>query len=151
MKTRRITKALIALTATFALGATTIACGPRNPDARADWMVKKISNKLDLTDTQRPKLQAIADYFKAERKANREKHRDTFDFALAQVKADQLDRKAIQARINSRLDDMKQKSPRLVELVAEFHASLTPEQKAEAAEHMEKWRKRFAKYHGDEE
>lgn len=120
------------------LGSLVSGCRHRSPEQRAEWVVKKISNELDLTDAQKPKLQAVADFIVTERKAQEAQREETFTFAMAQVRGERLDKTEIERRVNRKLDEMKQKAPRLVDLVSEFHASLTPEQREKAASKLEK-------------
>ncbi len=120
------------------LGAMLTGCHHKTPEEKAAWVVKKITSELDLTDAQKPKLQAVADFIVAERKAHEAQREETITFALAQVRGDRLDRVEAERRIVQKLDDLKQKAPRLLELVAEFHASLTREQRENAASKLEK-------------
>jgi protein CpxP len=139
--------ALLAVTGLGA-GAASLISGchhHRSPEEKAAWVVKKISGELDLTDAQKPKLQAIADFMVNERKIHESQREENYAFALAQVRGERLDRSEVERRINRKLDDMKQKAPRLVELVSEFHASLSPEQREKAATKLEKlhqWHRR---------
>ncbi len=149
MKIRRLWAVIVVLATTAGLGLFASGCRHRSPEQRAAWMVKKVTNELDLSELQKAKLQAVADFVTSERKAHSALREEAHAFALAQLKSDSLNRKEIERRINVHLDQMKQKAPRLIELVAEFHASLSAEQRAKAAGKIERFHEHWG-HHSEE-
>ena len=104
-----------------------------SPEGRADWVVKKISNELDLDASQKSKL----DQIKAEvlsHKPNFAAWHDSLagDF-LTQLRSDKIDIE----KVNSLLDDKEAKIKEfrvfLVNKFVEFHAILTPAQREKLA------------------
>lgn len=115
----------------------------RSPEKRAEWVVKKISSELDLTDVQVAKLNSIKDEFLAERKAHEGKRKVAVDEFLKQVRSDKMDTAKLQSIVDDRKLHMDQMGPKLVARIAEFHAMLTPEQRNKAADKLQKLADRF--------
>jgi len=141
-----LTTTLLAATAVIFIGAAVMGCGrPHHPspEKRADWVVKKVSSKLDLNTDQKAKLNKIKEEVLAKMKeesANREK---VGREALTLVKSDKVDAAAVNKLFDEREAAMKRLKPFFVEKIVEFHGMLTPEQRAKLADYMEKHHRRF--------
>lgn len=130
-----------------ALAAPLLVCRPRDPRHVVDRIFKDISNKLDLTEAQTSQLNGIRDeiHQKArEMRQDREKmHREFSRLILS----DSIDSAALKA-------DAKEKHARIgesidsgIERLAEFHATLTPEQKNNLAALLEVHGRRIKRWH----
>lgn len=113
------------------------------PTERADWMTGKIAKHLDLDEQQKAKLAAVKDEAMAVRAESEKERKATMEEVIAQVQSDRLD----QAKLARLFDQHQAGQTRLMQRVlpklAEWHATLRPEQKAEAVEHLRKWMDRY--------
>ena len=65
--------------------------------------------------------------------------RDEMETLLAQVQSDRLDQAKLARLFEQHQALQRQTMDKVLPKVAEWHASLTPEQKAEAVEHIRRW------------
>lgn len=135
----------IPVTRIFALALLVVAawfvsaCQPhRTPEQRADWMVSKIAKELDLDEPQKTKLEAVKDAFLAARAQMRKEHDALFGEALALVQGTTLDQGKVIQLLDRHQALQRQAAPVVVAKLAEFHASLTAEQRTKAAEHLKR-------------
>lgn len=113
----------------FLMGAAA-GCGHRHasPEQRADHIVEKIKDKLDLNEEQTSKLVIAKNEVlrtRQEMKAQRNQtHTDFFEL-LEQPK---LDQGRILSMVKDKTQTVNEKAPEIVVAVAGFYDSLTPEQ-----------------------
>jgi Spy/CpxP family protein refolding chaperone len=113
---------------------------PNNPEERAAWVMEKVSSKLELTETQKPKLVALKDEVLAARKDQQAGREADFDEVVALLSAKELDRAKVNALGEKRIENMKKHLPTIVDRVADLHATLSDKQKATAIEFLKKMR-----------
>ncbi|MGH7231543.1 MAG: Spy/CpxP family protein refolding chaperone [Nitrospiraceae bacterium] len=137
--------------AVLVMGALSVsACHRhRSPAERTDRMAGKIAKELDLNDEQKGKLEAVKAEFLAAQAQMRKEHEALFDGLLAQVQADQLDQAKLLQLFERHQALGARVAPGVVAKVADFHASLTPKQKAEAVEHLKHFRERMHRHDGN--
>jgi Spy/CpxP family protein refolding chaperone len=135
---RRLTKMAI-VSVVLVIGAGTLAaCShqPRTPEERADWMVNKISDKLDLNDAQKAKLEVVKTEMMKLRtqfdgdKATRDKK------MLEIVSKPKMDRDALLNMINARTEAVSSNAPQIVTALGDFYDSLNPDQQAKVRKEM---------------
>lgn len=120
-------------------GSILTGCRHSSPEGRADWIVGKVSRQLDLTDVQKAKLEEVKKLvleIRAKKVGDRDAH---FKVAKEQILSAKLDRSVIRKAIQDRQADFDKDFDPVFDKVAEFHASLTPEQKTKAVELIEKF------------
>ena len=100
-----------------------------SPEDKADYMVSKVTRKLDLNEAQVAKLEKIKVAFLAELKAQVEKTDEKKQMINEFLMADQIEADKIKERIDERRKEMDTKFDQYFPLVADFHASLNKEQK----------------------
>ena len=112
----------------------------KTPEQRADRIVGRIAEKLDLTDAQKAKLDSIKDEFMAKLPAMRKNREETFDAVIALMKSPQLD----QTQMTALVDKNKAQADEFITFIfakfGEFHDMLTPAQREKAAQELEKWK-----------
>jgi periplasmic protein CpxP/Spy len=118
------------------------------PEERVDRVMKRITKQLDLNDQQVSKLEAVKQEVLAARSRLANEQQKLFDEVIAQVQADRLDQTKVFQLLERRQELQRQAAPPVVEKVAEFHASLTPEQKAKAVEHLRHFREKMGHHAG---
>jgi Spy/CpxP family protein refolding chaperone len=131
---------LIALTS---VGLLT-SCKPTAQD-KADYIVKKVTNKLDLDDQQEAKLKKVADKALVLKKQNQDQ-RDQFHAEIKNlILAENVKEEDIRALMDKKRQQIDDVLPQILPEVLDFHQSLKPEQKQKAVEFMEKFKKRHRK------
>jgi Spy/CpxP family protein refolding chaperone len=141
----------IAVTAFILLisALTLTACGHRHhdPAQRAEWMVQRMTDSLDLNEEQQTKLRAI----KAEFETGMQKYHDTrqqlFDRLAANIQNPELDKQLLMEVVETRKQAYDDIAPRIIDKVIDFHASLNAEQKKKLADKMEQFREHMKKRH----
>jgi periplasmic protein CpxP/Spy len=109
------------------------------PAERADWMTSKIAKHLDLDDQQKAKLMAVRDEILAARAESKKERRAMMEEVIAQVQGERLDQAKVTQLFEQHQAGQTRMMQRVLPKVADWHASLRPEQKAEAVEHLRKW------------
>lgn len=113
------------------------------PSERADWMTGKIAKHLDLDEQQKAKLAVAKDEVMAARVESQKEHRTIMEGVIAQVQSDRLDQSKVTQLFEQHQAGQTRLVQRVLPKVAEWHATLRPEQKAEAVEHIRKWMERY--------
>ena len=116
------------------------------PSERADWMTGKIAKHLDLDDQQKAKLAVVKDEVIAARAESQQEHRVIMEDVIAQVQSDRLDQSKVAQLFERHQAGQTRLMQRVVPKVAEWHATLRPDQKAEAVEHLRKWMERYGEH-----
>ena len=140
---------IIAVVAGVALTTGLAACGwhSKTPEERADYMVEKVTSKLDLTDNQVVELEKLKKELLAVRQefvSHKEETRKAVDELLDQPV---LDQQRLLSLFRQHTDAVNEKAPAVVSSVAGFYDSLTPEQQAVLREKIEKHRERSHGWH----
>jgi len=102
-------------------------------EKKAEWVTKKISRELDLTDEQKLKLNQIKDEFLAKKNELHGNRKEMLDAFLLQVNSSQIDEEKLNSLIAEKETKMIEMRKYLVSKFAEFHAVLTPEQRGKLA------------------
>ena len=128
----------------FAIGAVgTLAGCHKNPEERISAISEKIADKLDFNEQQKVLLNDITSEIKkdfAEEKNRRQSMKDDFKNMIL---ADDLDKAKIKEIINARHARMEEKTDKYLDKVAALHKSLTPEQKKDLIDKVEKFHKKW--------
>ena len=123
-----------------------------DPEQRAEMIVERITDKLDLNAEQIAKLETLKNdllSLRKEMRENRSKHREEL---MALITAPQLDRDKALFMLKEKTQTVEERAPQVIAVIAEFSDSLTPEQKQELAETMEKrFHGRWGHLKGDSE
>ena len=142
-------KIVLAITI-LALSAVAItACGhrPHDPAQRAEWMVQRMTDHLDLNEEQQAKLRAIKAEFATSMKKYHEQRQQMFDRLAASIESPELDKQLLMEIVENRKQAYDDIAPRVIDKVIDFHASLNAEQKKKVADKMEHFREHFQKRH----
>ena len=127
--------------------ATLTACNRHhnNPEDRAEWMVHKISKKLDLDDSQKAKLEDVKVELMQHHKEHRANKAEMMDKLLLEVQKPKLDEAFLLDMVNQHKARVEQAAPGVIDKLVIFHASLNTEQKEELVEKLEKFKKHHKK------
>jgi protein CpxP len=120
-------------------------CGYRTPEKRADYIVKKITKGLDLNEAQQKQLETTKVEFLAKGQEMRTTHQSMKKELKQQLSSDKIDQTAL-LKIYA---DNKLKMDEIVflftERLAEFHSTLSPEQKTKLIAKLDKFEKRCSR------
>ena len=130
---------LIAVTISVALA------GCRNKKMTPKRATEFATDRLNLSEEQSQKIAPIAEDLFAERESLQEIQKAVNDEILAQMKNKTADADKLEAVLIESLDQLRAKLPKFAGSFEKFHAALTPEQRAEIVEKMERRRKRNEK------
>lgn len=108
----------------------------RSPEERITHKMDHISSHLELTEQQEGKLNEVKDEILRARSAIQHDHQTLFNEVIAQVGSEQIDEATVLRLLDQHHALMRQSAPLVIAKVSEFHATLTPEQKARAVEHL---------------
>lgn len=140
-------KKLISFTAITLLavsGFILAGCGPQRffcatPEERAAMIVKKMTRDLSLTKEQVEKVNRIKEEILVKTKNIRDERESVHSDMKALITSSKLDRNQVNRFIAGREDKFRALKPFFVDKLVEFHAILTPEQRAKVAEKMDKF------------
>jgi len=96
------------------------------------------TDRLNLSEKQSQKIAPIAEDLFAERESLQEIQKAVNDEILAQMKSKTADADKLEAVLIGSLDPLLTKLPKFVDSFEKFHAALTPEQRLEIVEKMER-------------
>ncbi len=138
MKTR-IFKAVAGMLLIAGALAASACHRPHSLADRAEWMTGKIAKHLELDDRQTAALHSVKAVALAARAEAREEHRALLEEVIAQVRSDRLDQEKLAQLLERHHALQGRLAARVLPKVAEWHAGLRPEQKAEAVEQIRRW------------
>jgi Spy/CpxP family protein refolding chaperone len=118
-----------------------------DPEQRANWMIEKISDELELTEPQVTKLEGVRDQMMQTRQQMHQARSGARADMLQLIEQPRLDREQSLAMINQRLDALRDQAPQLINALGDFYDSLTPEQQQELRERIEQRMARFEARH----
>jgi Spy/CpxP family protein refolding chaperone len=133
---------LLLLIAIFMTRCSSHRFHSQSPEKKAEWVVQKISNELDLDDNQKTKLDEIKSEVLAKHRNFSGVKSELWDEVYNQVHSEKIDEEKLNtlfAKKEAQFQDMRVFS---VGKFAEFHAMLTPEQRDKLAEKMTKFKER---------
>ncbi|KHD10195.1 hypothetical protein PN36_22140 [Candidatus Thiomargarita nelsonii] len=116
----------VATLAGIAVSATPDHCG-FGPEHRLEFVMKRLTNKLDLNAEQSEKLSLIKQQLMKRHQEMRQNHRDKI---LALLDEPVLDQQKAFAHLQNKMQQVKQNAPVLIAALAEFSDSLNNEQRA---------------------
>jgi len=110
----------------------------------AYFIMDYIVETLDLTEPQEAQLNEFKDELVEKGQDIRHKHRAFHDEIIVQIKSDTIDQQRLKDLIAENRAQMDEMISLMIARLAEFHQTLTPEQKAKLVNKL----KNFKKLHG---
>ncbi|MDH5548156.1 MAG: hypothetical protein OEZ43_21480 [Gammaproteobacteria bacterium] len=114
-----------------------------SPEDKADYIVHKISKKMDLNEDQRSKLEAVKDEIMQHHAEHKAYKQQMIDDLIAEIEKPELDQNVLLGMVNHHKMTVEKVSPGVIEKLAVFHASLNDEQKKHMVEKIKIFRKHF--------
>jgi Spy/CpxP family protein refolding chaperone len=144
MVKKRLTNALIGVLVSAALLFS--GCRSHSPDHKAEFMVDYISEALDLNDNQRAHLDDIKEEFLAKAKEMHARKEAMHAEFKSELLKEQIDQQRMKALIAQKRDQMTEIMDLAVARLAEFHATLTPEQKEKLVAKIEYFHEKHSRH-----
>jgi Spy/CpxP family protein refolding chaperone len=108
---------------------------------KAEFMIDYIAETLDLTEDQREHLDQIKDEVMAEAKEMHANKETMHAELVTQLRSEEIDQELVKKRITEHREKMDSIIDLLVVRIAEFHKTLTPEQKEKLVAKVESFKK----------
>ena len=137
------TAGLVILGAVFAFGASRGHSGWCNFGGGGFSPVHWGRHHDSQYENQKEKLVGVHESMKDARQAFSQIRLESIDEVLDLISSETLDQGRVQQLIQRHQSLVNDHSPSVIAAIAEFHAVLTPEQKAKASEFIVKWKDRL--------
>lgn len=134
--------ALLLLIVVFMTRCSSHRFHSQSPEKKAEWVVKKISNELNLDDNQKAKLNDIKSEFLTKHQSIGDMKSEIWDEMYKQVISEKIDEEKLNALFAEKETQFKDMRTFSISKFAEFHAMLTPEQRNELSEKMKKFKEK---------
>ena len=134
MKKRIILAVLIC----FGIAGTASAGFMLSHEEKADIAVMYITKKLDLDENQVGKLESIKDKLQKLCDEHKKEKAEKTQLVIEMIQADQLDQAKVIELLNAKIQKIEDSAPGVVEMIADFHSTLSPEQKQIVIEQIQK-------------
>jgi Spy/CpxP family protein refolding chaperone len=142
--TMKKTLAIFALIGVIGLGsALIVGCHHRGPDRGAAFMLDYMAEALDLTEDQQATVNLYKDEIMARVKDMHSEKKQMYSEIKAQLAGDAIDRVRVKALVAEHRDRMDEVINLIVDRVADFHATLSPDQRTKLVNKMEKFEKKY--------
>lgn len=134
---------IIALIAAFGLGsAMFVGCQHRGHQRGAEFMMDYMAEALDLNEEQKAMANLHKDEILAKVRAMHTEKKNMHDELKTQLSGDTIDTVRVKALVAEHRAGMDDVVNLVVDKVAEFHATLSPEQRTKLVAKLEKFEKR---------
>jgi len=134
---------IIAIIAVLGLGSTAfVGCQHRGGHRGLDFMVDYMTEALDLTADQEAMANAFKDEILAKAKEMHADKKQMHDEIKTQLSSEVIDTDRVKALMIEHRTGMETVMDLAVDRIAEFHATLSPEQRTKLLNKLEKFEKR---------
>ena len=117
-------------------------CRSHSDQGKAEFMVDYVAETLDLTDEQRAQLEGIKEEFVAKAEAMRAEKKAMHDAFMAELRKEEIDPQRLKELIAQKQEQMTEILDLAITRLAEFHRTLTPEQREKLVAKLEYFRQR---------
>jgi Spy/CpxP family protein refolding chaperone len=138
---KRRSKLALVLAGTLVVVGFLSACRHHHDaEYRSQWMIDKVTRKLELDAEQQAKLQQVNDEMNTVRQTLRQQFGDDRQQLLALLDQPTLDQNRILELIQSHTRAINESAPVIVAAIGNFYDGLTPAQQAEVRDFVEQHR-----------
>ena len=135
---------ILLLLGIFATGCKHRSCHfSKSPEEKIEFFVEHVSDELDLTDAQEVKVKNLAEEVHLKMESQKNTTHDIYTAILGEIRNNHVDKQKLNSVIENKMDSFEEMKPFIIDKFAEFHNILTPDQRNELAEKMEKLHKRM--------
>lgn len=141
------TLTILSLIAVMGLGAALfVGCNHRGHDRGAAFMLDYMSEALDLNEDQQAMASSYKDEIMAMVKGMHSEKKQMHDEIKTQLAGETIDKLRVKALVVEHRAGMDEVIDLVVDKVAEFHATLSPEQRTKLINKLEKFEKRHGRH-----
>ncbi len=135
---KRITKiSLIVAGAVLVVSSFSGCAHFRSPENRAQWMVEKVTDKLELTEPQQSKLQTLSDEMLSTRKTMKQQFGETREQMVTLFDQPTLDQDRALTIVQTHTQLVDERAAVVVAAFADFYDVLNSEQQTKIREFMQ--------------
>jgi Spy/CpxP family protein refolding chaperone len=117
-------------------------CRSHSPEGKAEFMVDYIAETLDLNDGQRAQLDGVKEEFLAKVRKMHAKKEAMHDEFMAELRKEEIDQQRMKELISQKQEQMAEIMDLAVVRLAEFHRTLTPDQREKLVAKLEYFREK---------
>jgi protein CpxP len=114
------------------------ACRHYSPEKRTNWMMKKFTKDLNLNDSQKEQLDVFKTEMVMKGRELRVAYKNTMDEMGLQLRSDEFDKEKVEDAILKIKEPQDEFISLFINKLADFHSSLTAEQKTILAKKLDK-------------
>ena len=141
------TLTIVSLIAVMGLGsALFVGCNHRGHGRGAAFMLDYMSEALDLNEDQQAMASSYKDEIMAKVKSMHSEKKQMHDEIKTQLAGESIDKLRVKALVAEHRAGMDEVIDLVVDKVAEFHATLSPEQRTKLIAKLEKFEKRHGRH-----
>ncbi|MDX1699109.1 MAG: Spy/CpxP family protein refolding chaperone [Melioribacteraceae bacterium] len=115
----------------------------KSPEEKIEYFVEHVSDELDLTEQQEAKVKNLAEEVHSKIENQKSTTHEVYSTLLGEIKNSSVDKEKLSSVIDNKMNNINEMKPFFIDKFTEFHQILTPEQRNELAEKMEKLHKRM--------
>lgn len=142
---------IISAAAIFAISLIVYGCGPHryfkfmkaSPEERAQIIVDRISDELDLNEAQKDTLNKIKGELVTKYKSKKGKFDQMFSTLQSEIRKDKMDENLLKQGMNEMHSDREEMITFAADKLVRFHDVLTPQQRETLANKMGEMKKKF--------
>jgi uncharacterized membrane protein len=117
-------------------------CRHHSPEKMADHAIDDLTAKLELNTAQQQYLQVIKTALLGKLAEMKKARQSMHEEVLTELQKDVLDQEKLRKMVNTRKTEMDDVSNIVIARLAQFHSTLSPEQKKKLAEYVKDKEKR---------
>ena len=117
------------------------ACRHYSPEKRTQWMMKKFTKDLNLNDSQKEQLDVFKTEMVMKGRELRVAYKNTMEEMGLQLRSDEFDKEKVEDAISKIKGPQDEFISLFINKLADFHSSLTSEQKKVLAKKLDKMKK----------
>jgi Spy/CpxP family protein refolding chaperone len=117
------------------------ACRHYSPEKRTQWMMKKFTKDLNLNDSQKEQLDVFKTEMMMKGRELRVFYKNTMEELGLQLRSEEFNKQKVEDAVSKISAPQGEFISLFIEKMADFHSSLTSEQKAILAKKLDKMKK----------
>ena len=114
------------------------ACRHYSPEKRTQWMMKKFTKDLELNDSQKEQLDVFKTEILMKGRELRVAYKNTMEELGLQLRSEEFDKQKVKDAVSRITVPQDEFVSLFIEKLADFHSSLTSEQKAVLVKKLDK-------------
>jgi len=114
------------------------ACRHYSPEKRTQWMMKKFTKDLNLNDSQKEQLDVFKTEMVMKGRELRVTYKNTMEELGLQLRSEEFDKQKVKDAVSRITAPQDEFISLFIEKLADFHSSLTAEQKTILAKKLDK-------------